>query len=73
MIYKTGEKMELKFGELREYISKADRVAVCVNETMNYETYRFIDHVPDKFDDMYVLGFGMSEPEFSIEAVHIKR
>ena len=77
-IWKTGRKniifrpkkykrrMDLKFKELREYISRFDKVAVCLHETMCYETYDFISEVSEKYDDMYVIGFGMSELEFEI-------
>lgn len=59
--------MGLKFGELRKYISRIDRTAVCFHETMNYETYRFASNIPDKYDDLYVVGFGISELEFDAD------
>ena len=55
-----------KFREAREYISRIDRVSICMLETLCYENYRYIDEVPEKYNDYYVYGIGMIESEFEI-------
>lgn len=56
----------LKFKELRNVISKIDRLSICMIETYAYENYRFMRNVPEKYDDYYVYGIGMLESEFEI-------
>ena len=60
------ENLNLKFREAREYISRIDRVSICMLETLCYENYRYIDKVPEKYNDYYVYGIGMIESEFEI-------
>lgn len=59
--------MNIKFKDLRKYISVIDRVSICMRETLNYDNYRFIGNVPDKYNDYYVYGIGIIDSEFSIE------
>lgn len=59
--------MNLKFKELKKYISVLDRVSFCMRETLRYENYRFLSDVPDKYDELFVYGIGMIESEFEIE------
>lgn len=33
--------MNLRFKELKKYISVLDRVSICMRETLRYENYRF--------------------------------
>jgi hypothetical protein len=58
------EQRDLKFGKLRRYISKIDRISICMHETLQYENYHLIREVPELYDDYYVYGFGMIESEF---------
>lgn len=57
----------LKFKELKKYVSTIDRLSICIKETMQYENYRYMRMVPDKYDDLYVYGIGMIDSEFPIE------
>lgn len=57
----------IKFGELRTYISRINRVSICMEETLHYENYRFIRQVPESYNDCLVYGIGMIESEFPIE------
>lgn len=59
--------MNLKFKELKKYISVLDRVSICMRETLRYENYRFLRDLPDKYDELYVYGIGMIDSEFEIE------
>lgn len=59
------EYWDLKFGNLRRYISVIDRISICMHETLQYENYRLIREVPELYDDYYVYGVGMIESEFS--------
>ena len=60
----------MKFKELKPYISKIDRRSICIlDEDLGYENYKWIQDVPDKYDEMYVVGFGRIESEFEEAAV----
>lgn len=61
--------MNLKFGELRKYISRTDRVSICMHEnnSLPYKNYRFIKDVPDHYDDYYVFGVGLIDSEFRLD------
>ena len=56
----------MKFSELRKYISKIDRVSICMKDTLNYQNYQFINEVPDSYNDYYVYGIGRIQSEFPI-------
>ena len=57
----------MKFKELKPYISKIDRLSVCMKETMRHENYQCLRFVPDKYDEFFVYGIGMIDSEFPIE------
>ena len=60
----------MKFVELKPYISRVDRLSICIlDENFGYENYTCIADVPDKYDDMYVVGIGRIESEFEEKAV----
>ena len=59
--------INIKFKDMRAYISKIDRISICDKETLSYENYRFISDVPDgKYDEMYLYGIGMIDSEFKL-------
>lgn len=55
--------MNLKVKDLRNYVSRIDRISICQKETLNYENYSCMEEVPDKYDEYYVYGIGMIESE----------
>lgn len=59
---------EIKFGELRRMISVIDRISMCDEETSYYENYRDIKDVPEKYDELYVCGIGVTQSEFTEDA-----
>ena len=60
----------MKFKELKPYISRIDRLSICIlDENLGYENYKWLQDVPDKYDEMYVVGFGRIESEFEEVAV----
>lgn len=60
----------MKFRELKPYMSKIDRLSIRVlDENLSYKNYRWLQAVPDRYDEMYVVGFGRIESEFEEEAV----
>lgn len=59
--------IELKFKDLRKFISVIDRVSICMRETLMYDNYTFIQDVPDKYDEYYVYGIGRILSEFKID------
>ncbi|MCI8417529.1 MAG: hypothetical protein HFI33_08575 [Lachnospiraceae bacterium] len=56
----------IKFGELRNYISRIDRVSVCMKDDFSYENFRYIREVPKSYDEYQVYGIGQIESEFLI-------
>lgn len=59
----------MKFKEFRKYISRIDRLSICIKETLNYETFMFISEVPEKYDEMYLYGIGRTQAEFRASQV----
>lgn len=59
--------MDIKFKELRSYISRIDRVSICRKESLCYENFRFITEVPTEYDEWYVHGIGMTDSEFPMD------
>lgn len=59
--------MAIKFKEIRKYISKIDRISICMKETLTYNNYRYIKEVPNSYDECYLYGIGMIESEFEGE------
>ncbi|MBR6102209.1 MAG: hypothetical protein IKP95_07265 [Ruminococcus sp.] len=57
----------MKFKEFRKYISKIDRLSICMKETLRYENYQFISEVPEKFDEYYLFGIGRIQSEFPVK------
>ncbi len=58
-------KRHLTFGDVRTYVSHTDRISICMAKTLAYENYRCIDEVPDKYNALYLHGFGMIDSEAS--------
>lgn len=57
-------KRDLTFGELRWYISRIDRLSICMLEDLSYHNYICMSHVPENYDKYYVYGIGMIDSEF---------
>lgn len=55
---------KMKFRELRERLSVADRISICHKETLQYNNFITIKDVPDSYNDLTVCGIGMIESEF---------
>lgn len=63
----NGEiKMEkdITFGELRGYLSRIDRLSICMKETLSYENFVNLQDIPESYDSYYVYGIGMIDSEF---------
>ena len=58
--------MDLKFKELRKYLSVIDRLSICERETGEYHNYANIREVPDTWNQCYVYGIGRVESEFRL-------
>ena len=56
--------MNLKFKDIKKYISIIDRLSICNKETLQYQNYKCMVEVPDIFDEMYVYGIGHIQSEF---------
>ena len=55
---------QIKFGTIRGFISRIDRISVCKLEGLEYENFDHIALVPETYNDMYLYGIGMIESEF---------
>lgn len=55
----------IRFGMIRKYCSRIDRVSVCMQETLRYENYLSIKDVPADYDNLYLYGFGIIDSEFA--------
>lgn len=55
---------DFKLEEIRKYISKSDRVSICMLETLNYSNYESIEEAPHSYDKFYVYGIGVIMSEF---------
>ena len=51
-------------GEMRPLLDRVARYSVCMQETGDYENYRFLSDVPEEYDSMYIYGIGLVETEF---------
>ena len=56
-----------RFGTIRKYCSRIDRVSICMQDTLKYKNYSSIRDVPADYDDLYLFGFGVIESEFPDE------
>lgn len=54
----------ITFKELRSYLSKLNRLSICILETSCYENFLMLKDVPHTYDGYYVYGIGMIESEF---------
>lgn len=56
----------MKFGEIRSLVSKTDAISIMLTSTGDVdENYINIKCVPDKYDNMDVVGFG------NVNCVHV--
>lgn len=56
--------ISIKFKDLKPFISRVDRLSICMYETMRYENFINIRNLPQKYDEYYVFGIGMIYSEF---------
>ncbi len=56
--------MNLKFKDIKKYISLIDRLSICNKETLQYQNYKCMAEVPDIYDEMYLYGIGNIKSEF---------
>lgn len=57
----------IRFGIIRKYCSRIDKVSICMRETLRYENYLFVEDVPADYDDLYLYGFGIIDSEVTAE------
>ncbi len=60
----------MKFKDFRMYISKTDRLSICIYEAGEYTNYQSVREVPDSYDDLYFIGIGRVRSEFPLSVVH---
>ena len=56
--YRRGEimSMNMKFKELKPYISVIDRISMCTRETLGYENYSNVSYIPENM--MIIILYG---------------
>ena len=54
----------LKFGDIRKYVARTDKISICMKETLNYEIFDHIFNVPEKYNEYYLIGFGALDDPF---------
>ena len=64
---------KITFGEIRKFVSRIDRISICMKETSQYYNYRLIKQVPHDFDDLYVYGIGIIDSEFEEDEEELER
>lgn len=51
--------MNIKFGELRKFVSRVDAISIMLKSIGDVDdNYVTIDNTPDKYDNYDVIGFG---------------
>ena len=59
--------MAIKFGELRKYISRVEKLSICF-EDGHYDNYVLLSDIPEgKYDELYIFGVGMVDVEFPLD------
>ena len=53
--------MNMKFKELKPYISVIDRISMCTRETLGYENYSNVSYIPEKYDDNHSIWMNEKE------------
>ena len=56
--------LSIKFKDLKPFVTRLERLSLCMQETMQYENFIRLRDVPDTYDEYYVYGIGMIESEF---------
>lgn len=59
------KKLNMTFGELREYLSRFDRYSICMLETGEYRNYVNLKTIPDDYDELFVFGIGCARSSFT--------
>lgn len=54
----------LTLGEIRPLLDSIARYSICMQETGDYENYRFLKDVPEDYDSLFIYGIGLIETEF---------
>lgn len=59
-----GRQIALTLGEIRPLLDRIARYSICMQETGDYENYRFLKDVPEDYDSLSIYGIGLIETEF---------
>lgn len=59
--------MAIVFNELKQYISRIEKVSICFRDG-HYENYTLISDIPNgRYDRFYIYGIGMIDVEFPLD------
>lgn len=56
--------ISIKFKELKPFVTRLERLSICMEETHRYENFIRLRDVPNTYDEYYIYGIGMIESEF---------
>ena len=56
--------IRIKFKELKPFVTRLERLSICIEETQQYENYIYLRDVPNTYDEYYIYGIGTIESEF---------
>ena len=58
------KRINIRFKQLRDYISTIDKISVCDYDSLSYDNYACMEKVSTKYDNYYVYGIGIIQSEF---------
>ncbi len=54
---------DIKFKDIRNLLSRIDKISICDKESLQYNNYFNINEVPESCDELYVHGIGIIDSE----------
>lgn len=54
---------DIKFKDIRNLLSRIDKISICDKDSLQYNNYLNISEVPESCDELYVHGIGLIDSE----------
>lgn len=65
------ELQNIKFKEIRPFISKINPISICRYEDLSYENFLCLEDVPKEYSELYIYGIGPVD-NVSVELENVK-
>ena len=65
------ELQNIKFKEIRPFISKINPISICRHEDLSYENFLCLEDVPEEYSELYIYGIGPVD-NASVELENVK-